>query len=269
LKESNLHLLYKGSGRYVYAIRQLRAEVGFVDSPCTPGKRHRWMIVHSGSCPTTSGISSDTINALTYIIQDQSRVSYNDVYIDVNDMISSPISYYGYVCDASNKNTIGMMFSTYIWYTGNTTCIKHAHPDEGNVYDFTYWARPDTHPGNAAAMADGRRNPITKFAEYNNNFTLLFPNWHTMDRWRDNKEKIYLIGRSFDNVKFIDLPPMLRTQAVANMFTTQSNNTQAVVVCGSQGEISNNASYANIFSFANGTALLTFFVQPPDVYVYI
>lgn len=269
MNESNLRLLYQGSGRYVYTIRQLRAEVGFVYSPCTPNMRHRWMIINSASCPATSGVSSDTISALTYIFQDASMVSYNDLYIDIENRISGPIPYYGYVCDASNTNTIGMMFSAATWYTRYTTCFKHVHPDEGDIYDFTDWARPDTHPGNAAAVAGGRRNPITKFAEYSSNFTLLFPSWHTMDRWRDNKEKFYRIGRTFDSINFIDLPPHLRTPAVANLFTPQSNNTQqAVVVCGSQGEVSNNSPSSNVFSFANGTTLFNIYSSTRCLYMY-
>jgi len=249
LNESSLRLLYQGSGRYVYSIRQLRAEVGVVASPCSPGIGHRWMIIYSSSCPTTTGISTDTVNALANVLNNvypEVVVKRNDVYIDVIGMMSG-------ICDASNTKTIGMMFAA-LNYAGNTTCYKHIHPDEGNVYDFTYWTRPDTHPGNAVASAGGRLSPIAKWADYNNTFTIPFPSWHTMDRWENNKGKFELIGRFSDDLNFMDLPSMLRTQAVANLFSPKSSITQAVVVCGSQGEVANNSSIPNVFSFANGTS---------------
>jgi len=259
LNDTSLRRLYQGSGRYVYAIRQLRTEVAYVVSPCTPGRRHRWMIVNE-SCSTTTGISSETINAFTAIMNDIGTWDRNSVFSDVHfEWSGYSGTYGGYTCDASNSKTVGMMFA--INNTGVVTCYKHVHPDEGNVYDFTYWTRPDTHPGNAVALAAGRLPPITKWADYNNNFTLPFPSWHTMDRWENNKVNFDYIGRSYDNVNFMDLPSMLRTQAVANLFTPPTNISQAVVVCGSFGETANNSSMPNVFSFANSKFSRTILAQ--------
>jgi len=163
-------------------------------------------------------------------------------------------SYEGYTRDDSNTNTIGMIFA--LNNSGTVTCYKHIHPDEDSVYDMTYWARPDTHPGNAIAAAGGRPPPITKWADYNNTFTLPFPSWHTLDRWENNKGNFDYVGRAYDTLNFMDLPSMLRTQSVASLFSPPSENfTPAVVVCGSYGEVANtlanNVTMTNIFSFAN------------------
>jgi len=262
LNDTGLRLLYQGSGRYTYMINQLRAEAAYVVSPCTPRRRHRWMIVNASTCPTTAGISTDTIKALSTMMIDHigSRWDRNSVYVDIHwEWTDFSGTYGGYTCDSSNVKTIGMMFAV----TNNNivTCYKHVHPDEGNVYDFTYWARPDTHPGNAIATANGHLPPITKWAIYNNSFTLPFPSWHTMDRWENNKVNFDYIGRAYDSVSFMDLPSKLRTQSVANLFSPSTNVSQAVVVCGSPGEIANNASLNNTFSFANGMFPLEIFLS--------
>jgi hypothetical protein len=229
-------------------IRQLWAVVGFVSSPCSPNSRHRWLIMNTSSCTTTSGISTATINALTAMIND--GWDKNSLFIDIRlEGTGYAGTYDGFTCDASNNYTIGMTLS--VNNSGLVTCYKHMHPDEGNVYDFTYWTRPDTHPGNAAAVTAGYLPPITKWADYNDTFTIPFPSWHTMDRWRDNKDKFVYIGRASDSVNFMDLPPMLRTQAVANFLSPSVNITQAVVVCGSHGEVPNNSFMTNV------SALLT------------
>jgi hypothetical protein len=213
--------------------------------------------VNPSSCPTTAGISTETINALTAIMNDFVYRDSNGVFADIHLEYSGYSgSYGGYTCDASNTNTIGMMFA--VNNSGVVTCFKHVHPDEGSVYDFTYWTRPDTHPGNAIALAAGHLPPITKWADYNNTFTLPFPSWHSMDRWENNKGNFDFIKRSYDTVNFMDLPPMLRTQAVANLFSPSSNISQAVVVCGSNGEVANNSPLKNVFSFTNSKYFFLF-----------
>jgi len=208
------------------------------------------MIVNSASCPTTTGISSDTINALSAMMNGIGTWDRNSVLADVHlEWSDYSGSYEGFTCDATNSKTVGMMLA--VNNSGVITCFQHIHPDEFSVYDFTYWTRPDTHPGNAVALAAGRLPPITKWADYNNTFTLSFPSWHTMDRWQNNEEYFDYVGRAYDDVNFMDLPSMLRTQAVANLFSPSTNVTQAVVVCGSPGEVANNSSMTNVFSFAN------------------
>jgi hypothetical protein len=211
------------------------------------------MIVNDASCTTTAGVSLETVDALTAMMNgigtwDRNSL-FSDVHFEWNTWYTG--TYDGYTCDASNANTIGMMFA--VNNGGVVTCFRHVHPDEGSVYDFTYWTLPDTHPGNAAAQAAGRLHPITKWADYNNTFTLPFPSWHTMDRWENNKDHFEYVGRLYDNIYFRDLPSMLRTQAVANLFSPSGNVSQAVVVCGSHGEIANNSTFTNVFSFVNCT----------------
>lgn len=252
LNETSFRLFYEGANRYVYRI-SLRAEPGFVLSPCTPSRRHRWKIVHPSSCSTTAGISNSTINALTSMLNDYQWAA-NSLYVDVHLQWSGYSgNYNGYNCDASDDKTIGMILA--LSRNEQIVCYEHIHPDEGNIYDFTYWTRPDTHPGNAAASAAGHLHPITKWADYNNTFTLPFPSWHTMDRWDVNKGSFDYVGRYYDTINFMDLPSILRTQSVANMFTPPdilNETAQSVVVCGSHGEISNNSSMTNVFSFAMG-----------------
>jgi hypothetical protein len=211
------------------------------------------MIVDDASCPTTPGVSMETINALTAMMNGIGNLDRNNLFSDVHFESNNWYTgtYDGYTCDASNTNTVGMMLA--VNNDGVVTCFRHVHPDEGSVYDFTYWTFPDTHPGNAAAQVAGRSNPITKWAAYNNTFTLPFPSWHTMDRWENNKDRFEYVGRMLDHRKFLDLPIMLRTEAVANIFSPSSNMSQAVVVCGSHGEIANNSTWTNIFSFVNCT----------------
>ena len=265
LNDTSLRLMYQGSGRYVYTIRQLQMDAAYVVSPCTPSRRHRWMIVSSSSCATTTGISSETINALTAMMNDIGTWDRNSVFADVHfEWSGYSGTYEGYTCDASNSKTIGMMFA--VNNSGVVTCYKHIHPDEGSVYDFTYWTRPDTHPGNAVALGAGRLPPITKWADYNNTFTLPFPSWHTMDRWENNKNNFDYVGRAYDNVSFMDLPSMLRTQAVANLFSPSINASQAVLVCGSLGEVANNPSMTNVFSFTNGKYFRVF--DSDDILTY-
>ena len=242
----------------MYVIGQLRTEVAYVKSPCTPSMRHRWMMSNPSSCPTTTGVSAETVNALTAMMNDIGKWDRNSVFADVHFewMTEYSGSYGGYTCDASNTNTVGMMFAI------ENTCFKHIHPDEGSVYDFTYWTQPDTHPGNAIAAAGGRRNPITKWADYDNTFTLPFPSWHTMDRWENNKGNFDYVGRAYNTLNFMDLPSMFRIPAVAGLFSPPSSNiSQSVVVCGSHGEVANtlanNVSMTNIFSFANGKCRIT------------
>lgn len=254
LNETSLRLFYQGSGRYVYMIRQLQTDAAYVKSPCTPYIRHRWMMIHPASCPTTAGISTETINALTAMLNDYGFG--NGVFADIDLRWSGYSGVYGgYACDASNTETIGMVLA--VTNSGNTvTCFKHVHPDEGSVYDFTYWTRPDTHPGNAIAASGGRQNPIMKWADIDDFFTLPFPSWHTMDRWENNKGQFEYVGRAYNTINFMDLPFQLRTQAVASLFSPSSSNlSQAVVVCGSYGEVANtlanNVSETNIFSFSS------------------
>jgi len=209
------------------------------------------------SCSTSTGVSNNTINAISNMLIDYEWAA-NRLYADIHFQLSDYNgSYRGFTCDSSNNNTIGMMLS--VNKSGSITCYKHIHPDEGSVYDFTYWTRPDTHPGNAVASAAGHLSPIMKWADSFNEFTLSLPSSHSMDRWENNKVYFDYVGRAYDSVNFMDLPSMLRTQAVANIFSPPTNTSQVVVVCGSYGEVTNdNSTMTNVFSFVDGTYNIQF-----------
>jgi hypothetical protein len=66
-----------------------------------------------------------------------------------------------------------------------------------------------------------------------------------MDRWNNNKESFDYIGRFGNSYEYFDLPTKLRTKAMAEAFGAVFNDGDAVVVCGSSGEIANdpNLSY--------------------------
>jgi len=199
------------------------------------------MVVSDASCITNVAVDSGTKDTLIYLIREYGGWDSNDIYTDVH---LEWIGEYDGFCDVSNPKTIGVKVLV------DNVCYQHILPDGGSVYDFTYWTLPQTHPGNAIAEAAGHPHPIKKWAE-NDSFELLFPNWHPIDRWENNKEYFDYVGRSFDDVSYLDLPTKLRTKDVADAFGASSGSLEAVVVCGSPGEISNDSSFQNVFAFAN------------------
>ena len=95
-------------------------------------------------------------------------------------------------------------------------CWESSHPEHMNVYDFTYWTEPNTHPGNTDDS-----NPIKKFAN-EGSIKLLFPKSHTMERWHQYKKEFPLIGKFGDRVDFQSLPDNLKTPSVSNALNLQS-----------------------------------------------
>jgi hypothetical protein len=123
----------------------------------------------------------------------------------------------------------------------NGTCWKNVHPDHLSVYDFTYWTRLDTHPGNSV-----NRNPIKEFAQAGST-TLLFPDWHPMIRWVDHMYDFGYVGRLGDTVHYYSLPDELRSQQLNDYFgftpdAIQYTASDGVLVCGSPYEVSNDAT---------------------------
>jgi len=238
LNTDTLSTFYQATGRYVYAIRGL--QMTYVPSPCTPYVRHRWKKITSTSC-VTSGIDSATNETLTWLITEYGGWDQSDLFTDIH---LEWIGDYGRTCNSANTKTIGMKLKV------NGQCYQHIHPDEYNVYDFTYWTLPDTHPGNAIAESLGHPPPIKKWAQ-NNLFELVFPSWHPMDRWENNKELFDYIGRVGNYYEYYDLPSKLRTSALAEALGVTSASGDAVVVCGSPGEVANDPSFNSVFSFAD------------------
>jgi len=223
-------MFFQQTGRYVYIIRDL--QMSTVASPCTPYVRHRWVAIADDNCIST-GIDTDTNKTLTWLMTEYGGWDNNGLLVDIH---LEWIGNHGRTCNSAN--TVGMKLLV------NGVCYQHVHPDEYGVYDFTYWTLPDTHPGNAVALANGHRNPIKKWAE-DGLSELLFPTWHTMDRWNNNKESFDYIGRFGNSYEYFDLPTKLRTKAMAEALGAVFNIGDTVVVCGSSGEIANdpNLSY--------------------------
>lgn len=64
-----------------------------------------------------------------------------------------------------------------------------------NVYDFSNWSK--IHPG-------GMLN-IEKFANDDNNFTLIYPSWHSTDRFIDNLNNYLYIGKYNNLINYKNL----------------------------------------------------------------
>lgn len=120
-------------------------------------------------------------------------------------------------------------------------CWLNTHPDNLNVYDFTYWTT--AHPGNTA-----ERNPIKEFAE-SSSFTLQYPASHDLLRWQSRKEEFLGPVRLGEYFNFYDLPNEIRTEAIAAALQidldTLSNegllasSGEGTLVCGSPHEVAN------------------------------
>lgn len=212
----------------------------YVSSPCTPYVRNRWKKIINSTC-VTSGIDSATNETLTSLMKTYGSWDENDLLVDLH---LEWIDFDGSSCDKSNTKTVGMQLLV------DGVCYQHIHPDEYSIYDMTYWSLPDTHPGNKIAASLNHSNPIKKWAE-SDKFDLIFPSWHPMDRWENNKELFDYVGR-FGNIReYFDLPPKLRTNAIAETLYNTSGSVDTVVVCGSPGEVSNDPTFNQVFNFAD------------------
>lgn len=208
---------------YMYAVEGLRDRVKDdkdLDPPCARVSS-RWMRVPcSGDADTLDPTMHEIFSMLLF---------YNE---DDNPYVEDIWNWYQLECPAPLYSLTGFEVNS------NGTCYKHIHPDHLNVYDFTYWTLPTTHPGNSPT-----RNPIKEFAEMGLT-TLTFPDWHTMDRWNGNKYNFGMAGRLGDWVHYYDLPREIRTQEINDLFGftpqgIQYEDSQGVMVCGSPNEIAN------------------------------
>ena len=230
LNDSNNERLFNVAGHYIYTVTGLRPDDA--PSPCTAGYTHRWIKISDNDTSCISyGVNENTRSTLQKFLKKYGWGS-NDNLIEYE---LKPKHLDLGTCDPANTN--GMKLS----FEGG--CFQHSHPDERNVYDFTYWTLPNTHPGNAGAS----QNPIKKWV--NNNFVLEYPSWHPMSRWENEKKKFDYLGRSGDEISFRSLPGKLRLPAVRDEFGDPESS-YGVVVCGSPGEVTNRKTDTNIFSFS-------------------
>lgn len=102
-------------------------------------------------------------------------------------------------------------------------CLDHL-----NVYDFSDWAR--THPGSVS-----NKLSIKQFA-MDDNYALLYPEFHGMKRWNNFKNNLSYLGRLGDVVDFKDFPDSLRSSKIAEIFSLKSSSVEDALICGSPFE---------------------------------
>jgi len=206
--------LYKKTGRYVYVIKNLRVDDGDVKGslPCEKAATSRWVPMSEGTaCPAPVG--PNTTLAFTDLILSSTdrNLIMKDIYFPGGAV----------ACDVADQ----VKKQLYLFINGR--CWKNIHPDENNVYDFTYWTQSsndgkDNHPGGSSK--------IKQFAERNSE-ALIFPSWHGMDRWHSNMGNFPFIGRLGDEVAIDSLPEYFDQISVIG----NNGNGAGTLICGSPG----------------------------------
>ena len=219
---------------FIYIVDGLRIDDDLsISSPCVQGAISRWRRVQTATCVTN--VQTDTASLFQQLISQSSDSNSN-----VRDIIL-PMKFSCNASDSSRK--------TFVVRNGSE-CWSSTHPDNLNVYDFTYWTLDGTHPGNVAKLDLGMVNPITKFAASGSS-TLYYPQNHSMERWQINKNIFPFIGRYSDTVAFSDLPDYLRQNYIASgLGWTSGPAYTGSVVCGSPGEIANKVESFPAFDIA-------------------
>jgi hypothetical protein len=233
LNLTNLQLIYNSTGRaagdttrYVYAVDKLRIDslaLKYIDLPCTPGARSRWVKVTNCTSGTAWATSTQSIfHQLLTNSLDKNNPFMRDIYFPAINT----------VCDTNDRSKSGFKIEIDD-ATGGKICFENQHPDNLQVYDFTVWTT-DAHPGNF------RENKIKKFADVNNTWVLTYPGWHDMERWHTNKNMFGNLGRLGDNTTLKSLPTALLREDIAQAFGSDSQTvaaTGSVMVCGSPYEV--------------------------------
>jgi hypothetical protein len=231
LNFTTLEIMYNKTGgaagletKYVYAIDKLRIDntaLNYIDRPCKPGARSRWVKV--SDCSNGQSWQSTTkaiFEALITNSPDKNNPYLRDVFFPTVNT----------VCHADDVNKFG--FKVSINVNGVNTCYENQHPDNLQVYDFTYWTIH--HPGNF------NENKIKKFADVNKTWVLTYPGWKDMARWHVNKGSFGNLGKLGDNTTLKSLPPALLREDIARTFGGESRTVAAagsVMVCGSPYEV--------------------------------
>lgn len=229
LELKNLRKIYDVTGgeagddtRYVYAVEGLRNDAKFVDPPCSPGTRSRWIqtLVSSATDCIGTEWDEDTEESFRLLLTSSSDDNFylRDIFFPSNSagrVTCAP--------DDINKFDFKILI--------NGTCFENVHPDHLQVFEFNPWLT--AHPGGPL--------PIRSFADIHNTWVLTFPGWHEMWRWEKNKDRFPNIGRLGDTVKLKALPQTLFREDVAQAFGSAKAITASgkVVVCGSPFEVAN------------------------------
>jgi len=242
LNSTNIVALQSLTGKYLYAMKGLvvtQDGINTVEHPCfKEGHRSRWTKT-DGACanPTELGPSTKTILEGLIASSSDENPHIRDITFKSNTQ-----------CDETDE-------SAEISITVGNDCWTHVHPEHLSVWDLTYWADPNTHPGNKNAENFGRPNPIKKWAEaglHYMEYPSLHPNDatynHPMMRWETNNKKFEKVGRFGDYMEFRDLTSELRLDQVAEYFgLTTSASGYGMIVCGSPGEVANKPQLGSEF----------------------
>ena len=258
LSEEILMTLHTITGQYVYGVLGLPV-VDFqntaLESPCTPGLRSRWLIKNATDCSNPSVLNAVTNSTLVELL-----TSSSDKNPYIRD-IFFPSS--GYVCGSGDTASLGE-----VEIVVGPTCFERVHPEHLSVYDFTYWALDNTHPGNMVAMMDNEPNPIKKWMDIDGSVFLVYPAFpesheghddhhdpvpnHPIGRWDTHSKLFGKLGRFGDKVNFIDLPNELRTEDVKNYFSDSDVGGYGTIVCGSPFEVANDQTLGYQFDVVTG-----------------
>eukprot|EP01051_Picozoa_sp_SAG22_P000497 SAG22_NODE_14_length_33165_cov_13.196698_16_plen_197_part_00 len=162
LDEGTLREFYSVGSKYVYYIDQLRLDDPTYNptSPCAAGVS-RWRRA-AGACAEPTALDSDTLVTLLAAFNASDSIDnlYNSSWakdIDVAELMADQPDL---SCTTTADGVAVVCASITV---GGGECYTHTHPDNFNVYDFSYWAT--AHRGNAAAREAGRVNPIRRWAE--------------------------------------------------------------------------------------------------------
>lgn len=231
----SLQIIHEATGgaggadtRYVYAIEGLINEYPLTEYPCTAGTRSRWMKVSDCSGGPLMGSSTTIIFQSLIQNAEDGNALLRDVFFPFN----------GVSCAANDRDTFNFKV------TVGGVCWENVHPDHHQVYDFTYWT--ENHPGNGPNF-----NPIEDVAENPNAtagswsvttpFVLFYPDWHSMQRWYNNKGNFPSLGKIGDQTSFKALPAELIQESIALAFRADYSlltvDDGKVVVCGSPFEV--------------------------------
>ena len=238
------------TGRYVYAIKGMLVKYDgiILEHPCTPGLRSRWEPKNSADCNPTE-LYSGTNSSLSYLLNKS-----NDRNPYIRDIIFPDD---GLTCNVTDTEP-----EIEIEVAG--TCFKRVHDEYMSVFDMTYWV--DNHPGGS--------NAIMKWSE-NNGTTLVYPSLlprqpHGMSRWNNNWHKFTYIGRFGDKLRVGDLPNDLRRVEVLDYFDDSVEAGSSLsLVCGSPGEIQNDATKGFKFDASTAYQTVPWYVGDNRKYVWM
>eukprot|EP00520_Triparma_pacifica_P008843 CAMPEP_0118639568 /NCGR_PEP_ID=MMETSP0785-20121206/4291_1 /TAXON_ID=91992 /ORGANISM="Bolidomonas pacifica, Strain CCMP 1866" /LENGTH=1677 /DNA_ID=CAMNT_0006530901 /DNA_START=134 /DNA_END=5164 /DNA_ORIENTATION=+ len=224
LDAASILKFYELGERHVHYVEGLTDLDDFLDlsSPCKVTKS-RWMKRSSGEC-TGDNTDADIVSVIEAAISESADMNGDIVDIDVKGD-----------CSDSSDSAVGAKIMV------EGVCYENVHPNEHDVYDFTYWTF--THIGNEQARKGGRPNPIAQ-AALNDSPSMWFPSHHPLDRWdqalkENNKNALTYIGRLGDTLDFADLPAEVQLKEIADYFgaSPTADLEGGVEACGSAGEV--------------------------------